>query len=107
MHSIPRIFLFTAAVLLVAATIQPAHAEAAWQERTPEQDDRILARTVIPDLTPQQRYQTAVSEANGGLKLNLGACKDVAASERGACTSEARAIHQRDMINARAVLRAG
>ena len=107
MHSMPRIFLFTAAVLLLAAALQSAHAEALWQERTAEQDDRIVARTVIPDLTPQQRYQTAVSEAAGGLKLNLGACKDVAAGERGACAQQAQTIYRQDMVNARAVLRAG
>ena len=107
MHSLSRIFLFTAIVLLLAAILQPAHAEAVWQERTAEQDDRIVARTVVPDLTPQQRFQTAVAEANGGLKLNLGACKDVAASERGVCTQQAQAIYRQDMVNARAVLRAG
>ncbi len=107
MYSMPRIFLFAAAVLLLAAAIEPVRAEAVWQQRTPEQDDRIVARTAIPDLTPQQRYQTAVSEANGGLKLNLGACKDLATSERGACAQQAQALYRQDMVNARAALRAG
>ena len=102
-----RLISGAAALLLGAITLQPAFAEAVWQERTPEQDDRIVALTVIPDLTPQQRYRTAVSEADGGLKLNLGTCKDMAVGERGACVREARAIYQQDMVNARAILRAG
>ena len=107
MERIQRLFLFTAALLLLTSAAQTAFAEANWQVRSPEQDDRIVARTVIPDVTPQQRYQTAVAEANGGLKLNLGACKDVAARERGACAQQAQAIYRQDMVNARQILRAG
>ena len=102
-----RMIAGATALLLSAVTTQTSFAEAVWQERTAEQDDRIVALTVIPDQTPQQRYKTAVGEAAGGLKLNLGACKDVPASERGACAREAQAIYRQDMGNARAILRAG
>ena len=98
-------FVGTACVLLAASACHPAYAEATWQQHTPEQDDRIVARTVIPDLTPQQLYRTAVREAGGGLQLNLGACKDLAVVERPACTREAREIYQREMAAARDILR--
>ena len=95
------------ALLLCAATVGSALAETSWQQRTPEQDDRILARTVIPDLSPRQRYQSAVQEAGGGLKLNLGSCADLSPGERAACMRDARALYQKDMAAARDILQTG
>lgn len=61
-----------------------------------------LERGSQPDVTAQQRYQTAIREAGGGLKLSLAACREDAAS-RTACEREARARYQEDMQYARAL----
>ena len=63
--------------------------------------ERELERTSRPDTTPQQRYQTAVREAGGGLKLSLAECRKLSANERKACESEARANYKKDMDHAR------
>lgn len=34
-----------------------------------------LERTEVPDTTPQQRYQSAIREAGGGLKVGLEECR--------------------------------
>ena len=68
-------------------------------------DDASLARGAVPDTTPQQRYQTAIREAGGGLKVSLEECRVMAAPERKSCESQARARYQADMATARAILR--
>ncbi len=102
-----NMFISGAVTLLCGAAAGSAFAETAWQQRTPEQDDRILARTVIPDVSARQRYQTAVQEAGGGLKLNLGSCADMSAGERPPCARDARALYQKDMAAARELLQTG
>lgn len=59
-----------------------------------------LERTARPDTTAQQRYQTALREAGGGLKLSLAECRKLSASERKACESDARAHYKKDMEHA-------
>ncbi len=61
-----------------------------------------LERGSHPDVTAQQRYQTAIREAGGGLKLSLAACREEA-SNRKACEREARARYREDMEYARAL----
>ena len=68
-------------------------------------DEASLARGAVPDTTPQQRYQTAIREAGGGLKVSLEECRAMAAPERKSCESPARARYQADMAAARAILR--
>ena len=68
-------------------------------------DDASLARGAVPDTTPQQRYQTAIREAGGGLKVSLEECRAMAAPERRSCESQARERYQADMATARAILR--
>jgi hypothetical protein len=68
-------------------------------------DEASLARGAVPDTTPQQRYQTAIREAGGGLKVSLEECRTMAAAERRSCESQARARYKEDMANARAILR--
>ena len=68
-------------------------------------DEASLARGAVPDTTPQQRYQTAIREAGGGLKVSLEECRAMAAPERKSCESQARARYQADMAAARAILR--
>ena len=68
-------------------------------------DEASLARGAVPDTTPQQRYQSAIREAGGGLKVSLAECRAMAAADRKACESQARAQYQADMAQAKAMLR--
>ena len=68
-------------------------------------DEASLARGAVPDTTPQQRYQTAIREAGGGLKVSLAECREMAAADRRSCESQARARYQADMAKARAMLK--
>jgi hypothetical protein len=68
-------------------------------------DEASLARGAVPDTTPQQRYQTAIREAGGGLKVSLAECREMASADRRSCESQARARYQADMAKARAMLK--
>jgi hypothetical protein len=68
-------------------------------------DEASLPRGASPDATPQQRYQTAIREAGGGLKVSLEECRTLVAVERKGCESTARARYKADMDAARAMLR--
>jgi hypothetical protein len=68
-------------------------------------DEASLQRGASPDTTPQQRYQTAIREAGGGLKVSLQECLTLVAAERKGCESTARARYKADMDAARAMLR--
>lgn len=61
-----------------------------------------LDRGAQPDVSAQQRYQTAIREAGGGLKLSLAACREDAASRK-ACEREAQTRYREDMNYARAL----
>ncbi|WP_440112019.1 hypothetical protein [Acidovorax sp. BL-A-41-H1] len=67
-------------------------------------DEASLERGARPDTTPQQRYQTAIREAGGGLKVSLEECRAMAAERKG-CESTARARYKADMDAAGAMLR--
>lgn len=70
-----------------------------------QSDEASLARGAVPDTTPQQRYQSAIREAGGGLKVSLEECRAMPTAERKRCESEARARYQADMAAAKALLR--
>ena len=63
--------------------------------------DASLERGARPDTTPQQRYQTAIREAGGGLKLSLADCRKHSSAERQGCENQARATYKQDMEKAR------
>lgn len=69
-----------------------------------QNDEAALARGAVPDTTPQQRYQSAIREAGGGLKVSLEECRTMAAVERKGCESQARARYRADMASAKAML---
>ncbi|MDD2711956.1 MAG: hypothetical protein PHU77_03475 [Simplicispira sp.] len=64
-----------------------------------------LARGAKPDETPQQRYQTAIREAGGGLKIGLAECRTQAPAQRKPCQAEAQSRYKADMAQAREMLR--
>lgn len=79
-------------------------APTAWAQPV-AMEERLLARGAVADVTPQQRYRTAINEAGGGYKLYLAECAAMAATERTACRRDAKALYERDMADARAMLR--
>jgi hypothetical protein len=91
--------VFVAVLALGGALVIPTTAAAQ------SGDEASLARGAVPDTTPQQRYQTAIREAGGGLKVSLAECREMAAADRKSCESQARARYQDDMAKARAMLR--
>lgn len=68
-------------------------------------DEASLQRGSVPDMTPQQRYNTAIREAGGGMKVSLEECRAMAGGERRSCEAQARARYQADMAAAREFLR--
>jgi hypothetical protein len=90
--------VFAAALTLGALASAPP---AAWAQS----DEASLQRGAMPDVTPQQRYQSAIREAGGGLKVSLEECRTMMAAERKACESEARSRYQADMAAAKTMLR--
>ncbi len=68
-------------------------------------EERLLERGAVPDVTPQQKYRTAINEAGGGYKEYLRECAAMAAADRTSCRREAKAVYDRDMAAARAILR--
>jgi len=64
-----------------------------------------LARGAIEDVTPQQKYRTAIREAGGAYKEALRDCAIVESGQRKACQREAKATYDQDMARARLILR--
>lgn len=67
--------------------------------------EAALERGARPDETPQQRYQTAIREAGGGLKIALAECRSQAPAQRKSCQAEAQARYKADMAQAKQMLR--
>ena len=67
-------------------------------------DERSLQRGAVEDATPQQKYHTAIREAGGAYKEALRGCVQ-AADERQTCVREAKATYDRDMADAKLMLR--
>lgn len=88
---------------LVSALVAAAASAALAQPVAIE--ERLLERGAVADMTPQQRYRSAINEASGGYKLYLAECATMAAAERTACRRDAKALYDRDMAAARAILR--
>ena len=54
------------------------------------------------DTTVAARLKTIRKETGAALQENLGACRALAAAERGACVRDARATYQQEMAGAKA-----
>lgn len=89
--------------VLVSSLLAVA-ASTAWAQPV-AMEERLLERGAVADMTPQQRYRTAINEAGGGYKLWLAECAAMAAAERTACRRDAKVAYDRDMAAARAILR--
>lgn len=96
-----RTFNPTGAAALAAALLSIfsfAHA-------VPSGEVQSLARGAIEDVTPQQKYRTAIREAGGGYKEWLRECDNMPSADRRACKLEAKATYDRDMAEAQMILR--
>lgn len=62
--------------------------------------EAALERGAQPDTTAAQRYQTAIREAGGGLKVAVEECRQQSA-QRASCEREARQNYKDDMAYAR------
>lgn len=89
--------LFLSAALLAAGSVAVAQPVA--------MEDRLILRGAVADVTPQQKYRTAINEAGGGYKVYLEDCAKLAAAERTTCRRDAQALYNRDMVAARQILR--
>lgn len=67
--------------------------------------EKELSRGTVPDTTPQQRYNSAIREAGGGMKVGMAECKAVPAGERKGCEREVWERYKADMAAAREMLR--
>ncbi len=85
-----------ATALLVAGNV--AHA-------TDRSDEQSLARGATVDVTPQQKYRSAIREAGGAHKESMRECAQSAGDDRLACLRAARATYDHDMAEARQILR--
>ena len=65
----------------------------------------FLAKGAQPDTTAQQRYQSAIREAGGGLKVARAECQEQPTKARKACEAEAQARYKDDMAQAKAMLK--
>ena len=72
---------------------------------TPGSDEQSLTRGAVEDVTPQQKYRTAIREAGGGYKEWLRECGHMPSADRRACALEEKATYDRDMAEAQMILR--
>ena len=68
-------------------------------------EEQSLARGAIEDVTPKQKYRTAIREAGGGYKEWLRECTHMRTAESHSCRREAKATYDRDMAKAKLILR--
>ena len=68
-------------------------------------NEQSLAMGAVEDVTPQQKYRTAIREAGGGYKEWLRECDNMPSADRRACKLEAKATYDRDMAEAQMILR--
>ena len=80
-------------------------AAATFSHASVESDARSLAGGAVEDVTPQQKYRTAIREAGGGYKEWLRECDQMPSADRRACVLDAKATYDREMAQARLILR--
>ncbi|MEO8384467.1 MAG: hypothetical protein ABI583_04445 [Betaproteobacteria bacterium] len=67
-------------------------------------DEQALAKGAMADVTPQQKYSTAIREAGGAYKEWLRECNNGPADLRRACVAEAKSTYDQDMARAKMIL---
>ena len=69
-------------------------------------DESSLARGSVEDMTPQQKYNSAIREAGGAYKESLRDCAQTGTDVK-ACNREAKSTYDRDMADAKRLLTGG
>lgn len=88
-------------IALMAVTITTANlAEAA------DSDERELVRVAMEDFTPQQKYRNAVHDAERTYWDARQDCAEQSGIDRRTCMREAREAYERDILEARLILKA-
>ena len=82
---------------LLAAVCVAAHAANATEAQS-------LERGAAADVTPQQRYQSAIREAGGAYKEWLRECMPLSAADQRVCRQDAKASYDADMAAAKRIL---
>ena len=97
---LPRRVKCAAALLTVLCALTTHVAQA-----SPMTDNISLAKGAIEDVTPGQRYQTAIREAGGAYKAALRECNLLSGGDHRVCVREAKGTYDRDMAEAKMILR--
>ena len=84
-----------------AALVAALLAAATYAFAASEGDAQSLARGAVPDVTPQQKYQSEIREAGGAYKEWQRDCVQFAGDARKSCNREARESYDRDMAAAK------
>jgi hypothetical protein len=108
-HTIAGIALATLLLLMSATAFAQESTDsnvprAVAQKQAAEIAHGDPARWYHADHTKAERLQTLRKEINAGLQEAQGACRKMPAAERSSCLQEARAIYQRDMAAAPAMV---
>ncbi len=90
---VAAVSLAFAAGLVLAAPSSPANRVAS--------DFQSLENGAVEDVTPQQKYRSAIREAGGAYKESLRECAQAAYRDRLECVRNARATYDRDMAEAK------
>src|SRR5436190_22966475 len=94
-----RLALMTALVVGACAVLNTPRAISAEPDF-----EASLRRGAVEDVTPAQKYQSAIREAGGAYKEALRECAGLPATDRGECNRAARVNYDREMAEARAQL---
>ena len=87
------------AVLAVALLVTSVGLNAA-----PAYFERSLERGAVEDVTPQQKYRSAIREAGGAYKESLRECAQLSGGDGRECVREAKLTYDRDMAAAKLIL---
>ena len=66
--------------------------------------ERSLERGAVEDVTPQQKYRSAIREAGGAYKESLRECTQLSGGDGRVCVREAKITYDRDMAAAKLIL---
>jgi hypothetical protein len=66
-------------------------------------DANSLDKGAVADLTPQQKYQSAIREAGGAYKEWLRECMPMTGADQRVCRQEAKAAYDADMAAAKRI----
>ena len=80
-------------------------AAANFAQASVRSDEQSLERGAVEDVTPQQKYRSAIREAGGAYKAALRECGQAAGDDRSACNRDAKVAYDRDMSEAKLILR--